>query len=488
MSRKKEILHQISSYAFASQITQAISMMVGILTRNFLGPFQMGIWATLQIVLHYASYTALGTTVAISREIPYFIGRRDEESAECTKNVVSTFQILTSFLTAAGVVIYAFVFRGKHLEFLFWGLLSTAAMIVLQRINNLLVGLLRAYKKFGLASRQMVVSALANAVLVISLTYFYKLYGFLAAMILSFVFNIFYILRHERISFRYQLDARIKQCISFGVPLLVLGIMGAFLKSIDKIVIVKMLGFEAAGYYSIALMAMNFMENIPNTVGIIIIPHFEEKFGAVDKAEDLKGFVEKTASGLAHIMPITIGLAWIIAPLFTSLFLPKYIPGIRAAQWLIFGTFFSALSLPYANLVITLNKHLLLFPVSCAAFGFAIASNVLAVRWGWGITGVAFATALTQVLYFTALFLLSARFLYASTPGQKWKIFGIFFGEAFFLLAFLFGLENILYPQSRWVSTLIQMGVFGVLCVPLIFSLERNFGVLSHVKERWKSR
>jgi len=489
MKKKQEILKQVGVYSIASQVTQIISVVVGVITRNLLGPFQMGIWSTLQIVLHYSSYAAVGTTAAIAREIPYSLGKKNPEEADAIKNAVTSFQLSTSLLLGVGVLVYVVAFGATLSGPLFWGLFGMSALIVLQRLSNLLIGLLRAYKKFELVSRQTILSSLVNGLLIVVLAYPFKIYGLIVAMILSFLFNIMYLFRRH--DFHFTLDfspkvmfgKRMRDLTAFGFPLLLMGVFVALLKTIDRIVTIKMLGFEAAGFYSVSTMAVNFLVSIPNSLGIIMIPHFGEKFAAADRAQDVKGYVGQATFGLSYVMPMIIGIAWLITPYFVTTFMPEYSEGIWATKYSILGTFFVALALPYNSLILTMKRHMSLFPMIGAAIASSVVLSVAAVRVGWGISGIAAASVISFFLYFLLQFFLVARSLYSD--AEAWKELRKILGRFILMGIALTLIEGLIRFEPLLMRTCVQILIFVVSGAPFLYALNKRFGIFVHVKETY---
>ena len=149
MSKKDEIIADAGLYSMASIFTQVITLGAGILTRRFLGPVQMGVWSLLQIVLVYASYSTFGASEAIHREIPFYIGKGDEKRADEIKNLVFSFSWVTTALISGGLVLCALILRSRIPQELFFGLLGMAVLVIIQRLSNLLIALVRCYKHFS---------------------------------------------------------------------------------------------------------------------------------------------------------------------------------------------------------------------------------------------------------------------------------------------------------------------------------------------------
>lgn len=480
MSKRHQIIKHTFIYTLANQITQVIAIVAGILTRNFLGPVQMGMWATLQMALQYSAYSSLGTTQGITREIPYYLGKQNQGKADEIKNLVSSFQVLTAVIAALAIWSCAFIFKNKLPIPIFYGLLGIGLLIVLERINGFLIALLRAYKELKLISKQLVASAIVNLVLVGGLTYFFKLYGFVAAMALSYVFNILYNRYHFDFKLQFLLSRKILEIVYFGFPLMLLSVLETFLKGIDKIMMVKMLGFEALGLYTVALMASNFLSSLPNAVAVIIIPHFEEKYGERDSISDLTRYTEQTASALAKVLPLVIGAAWILMPVFVHFLLPQYTSGIWPAQILILGSFFVALSLPYNVALVTLKKHLWIFPVHAITIGLSALGIYIVIKSGLGIAGVAFIMILSFALNCSLILSLAGIFLYRNFLQGLKNLFRHTFWFTI-ILSTLIMLEFVRmdYLLFRYGLRLI---LFLIISVPLISRLTREYDLLKLLK------
>ena len=485
MPKRKEIIEQAGIYTLSSQITQLITLVAAILSRRFLGPTQVGIWATLQVLVEYSKYSSLGALYLVAREIPYLLGKGQTEAADQIKNVVFTVVLLGAMLLGCAIFLFAFFTRSRFAPEMTYGLFFISAIIVFQRLNDFLISLLRCYKKFALASKQMIWSSLVNAVLVAFFAYYFKIYGFIWAIGLSFLFNIIYILAHQNFHFRLQLQAkRFQHIVSFGFPLMMIGILTTVLRSIDKIMVAKWLGFEALGFYSIAFMVSTYIGSFSNAIAIVLVPHLQERYGVHDNPKALAGFLSKAGDVFSITTPLMIGGAWIVAPYFVQLFLPKFIPGIEAMKYLSCSIFFIALAQPYSDFLITIKKHILLFPLLGGTALLSFAMSAGSIRLGYGIHGVALASTVAAFFNAAATYLLAARDLtHVRETLQK----GWVFMSRFFYLLFIIGALRYAIPAH--IESLQVTGarffVFLILYSPLLFQLNRQFRLLSFLREKW---
>ena len=274
-SKGHAFLSHTSVYTLSNILSQLINVVTAIAIRRFVGPFYMGTWVLIQLIQQYSKYTTLGTTGATMRELPHFKGKGEHEKMRDIENVVLSFGVLVSAITGFGILVVAFIFRSHFSTLIFHGMIAVSVMVVLQRLNNILVTLLQAHKEFGIVGKLSIFSTVLNLFLVTSLTYFFKFYGLIFATIAIYIFNILFALKHRNFHFTLSFRSKIlSSLVSFGLPLVAVGFLGTMFRSVDKIVIAKMLGLNVLGFYSIAIMAVNYVQSNPNSISITLIPSF----------------------------------------------------------------------------------------------------------------------------------------------------------------------------------------------------------------------
>ncbi len=488
MAGNREIFKQAGIYAFSAQATQLITLIASILSRRFLGPLQVGIWATLQIIVEYAKYSNLGAVYSVAREVPYYIGKGQKKIAEEIQNIVFTTTFTSSSVIAFGIIAYALLFRNRLSREISYGLFFVAAIVILQRMNDLLISLLRSYKQFTLASKQILWSAVVNVVLVGAFTYYYKIYGFMWAIGLSLLFNIAYILVKSDLKLRFHFEPkRFKSIITFSFPLLLIGILTTIFRSIDRILVAKLMGFKALGFYSIGMMVCSYLSTIANSSTIVLVPHLQEKFGNRDDPRDLNELLHKAGYILSFTLPILIGSAWILIPIFVSLLLPQFIPAVPAVQYLSLSVFSITLSQPYSDFLITIKKHILLFPI----LGISSLCTFLLFSWliksGYGIEWVAATVSAANLVVFSVIYFVSAKYL--ANRALTLKSYLINVGCFAYLLIVLY-LINFLFISNNnlFLVTALKLIVFYTAFFPLLLILNRKFHLLQFVKSKLQKR
>jgi len=200
---KKSALESARFFSVTSLATQLVTIVAAILSRRFLGPAQMGIWAIIQVIISYTKYSNFGVSQAMLREIPYQIGKGDLDKANTIKNTTFSLVFITGTILAFGFLCVAWIWKTSLKPEFFYGLLFSSVFVILIRINNMLQDFLKCFKHFDRLGKQALYSAFVNAIFVAGFSYYFQIYGFMTAMILSFIFNIAYMLYYQKFHFKW---------------------------------------------------------------------------------------------------------------------------------------------------------------------------------------------------------------------------------------------------------------------------------------------
>lgn len=490
MSRRIEIFKDSARYVSSSTVAQAFDLVTGIISRRLLGPSLMGVWAFCQVLINYAKYSALGTTDAVTRDIPYYLAKGDRERAVELQNLVWTFTLFTSFLAAGGLWVYTSFNANRHETFFRGALWLTGLIIIFQRANNLLISFLRAHKNFKLISREVIYSSVLNLTLVAGLTWGFGLYGYLAAAILSFLGNILFIQYFARFSLRFSFNfEKLKPVLALGVPLLINGVLTGFFLSLDKVFITKNLGFEALGLYSIALMAQNYFISLPNMIGIVLYPYYQEQYARHESAESLNHYVYDPMFALLGLLMIPLGLIWILAPLLVQWLLPKFMGGIPALKILLAVSFFRVLTAMPTSFLITLRKEYLLIPLNLIAVLFAVIFFSISLKYYPTLECAAFSTGCVYFTQFAASLACAVHLKLSAAKAIKFMAASLTILCLGALL--LTGLDHWDPGLPLWAISALRTGIFLVFMLPVLFFTEKETGALSLMKKyiysRWQT-
>jgi len=484
MTKKSIIIKQLGSYTFSAYAAQFISVFGSILAKFFLGPINVGIWSALQLILEFSKYSGLGVNTVVNLDIPYYQSKGDSDRVSRIISSVFTFLCITSLIIGAGILLYVLFQKNNLSTEFYWGLIFVSFLIVVQRLNNFFVTLLRAFKKFGTASRQNIYSALVNVLLIGLLAAKFKIYGFLWATALSLIFNIAYIQWKEKYCLRFRIDKEVlKKTIGKGLPLMVIGIVETLFKSIDKIFVLRFLGFEAMGLYSIGLMAANYLNALHVSIAVVISPHLREKFGENDSRKDLNSYLSRALTGVSDLFPFLIALVWIVSPILTYKVLHSFYLGIPVLKIIVISIYFISLSNLCSSYLVAVNAQSRVLICLLVSGSFALLLCIGALRWEFGALGIAISMCAAYFVYFSFLLFYSLKETYRVPDGIKLYLWIML--KFLLMVACLFVLNAaVLGSELSWVRTLIAAAIIVLLSVPMLIKYNNDFPVLNTVWRR----
>jgi O-antigen/teichoic acid export membrane protein len=482
---KKQIIKDSSKFITSTYLGNIIGIITGILIRRFLEPTLMGIWSYLQVIQYYANYSEVGVLSAVERELPYYYGKEDKQKADKIKNSAFAFTTIISFIVFSALVVYAFANRRTITTPFFYGILTIAILASAGQYGLFYTVLLRADKNIPILSKAKIFFAIIWLLLILALVIPFNIYGLYVSAVILMFGNIIYFYYGAKYRYRLDLDfAELKRLSVIGLPIVILAVGVISIKNIDRIFIANMLGAKHLGYYSIAIMASNYIFTIPSTFSIVMFPRFQESYALKNDIVDIQNFVDTPTRILAYFIAIFIGFAFLILPPVVITILPQYTEGITALKLLLLGTFFISLTHMSNQFLITLNKQLNVVPLVFLVVVIGCFLDYSFIKWGFGINGVAIATGISYFLYyFTSLGY--AMLHYANKKTCLKFIVGNLFPICT-VLAFLLVIDNVfpLQDDSLFLLvrlTVIRLSLFTILCIPLLWHVNRNTRILNRI-------
>ncbi|MBS3055958.1 MAG: oligosaccharide flippase family protein [Candidatus Aenigmarchaeota archaeon] len=482
MSEKKRMIKDVTGYSISSILTQLLSIIRGIVVARFLGPALYGIFNLLRILLGYSQYSQLGMLPAMSKEIPYRKGRG--EPIENIKNIVFTITLIISLIIGLGVIVFSFLFSSMFPESLISGLRIVSVLILLQQIYFFYSNYLRAVKEFIFISIIEILMTVINfALTILFLIYGFSLNGILVALMISYVVVIIYIIRKMKIPLKLYFE-KIQAFVLLrnGLPLLLIGIGNICLDSIDKLMIAGFYGTNELGLYSISAMIIAFMLSFSSSAGSVMFPSMMEQYGKRRNEEDLKNYLMKPLVIISCATAILIGIVFIAIPMAVQVFLPKYILGVDAIRIVIFSTFFIAITSILGNYMIAVNKERIVIAIQFISIGLTITLNYITIMLGYGLTGIAMATVATFAFYSTCILFISLR----KQPDMI-KIISKLYFPLVYVIGLVVIMEKLINPGNL-IWTISELGIFAILCLPLIIYINRETSVISEMFSMAKKR
>lgn len=496
VSIKTDVVRDTAWFGIATYLAQALGLISAVLIRRYLGPAGMGLWTALMLIPTYTNYSHLGVLNAAEREIPFLYGKQDWQKAAVVRNVAFTATLLAALASTVVLLVLAArqdqvanapdVATGFRLIIVVvWAQLGFAFYSILARAA-------KRFKDLGLLT---LLSAIVNIVAIVVLASRFGVPGMLLATGVAYSFMIAYLVLCLKLPVRLLLPQReIRRLMAIGLPIMVYGVMNVSLMNIDKITTVALLGTTSLGFYTLATMVKTYAWTVPSVIGMVMYPRLQERYGATGDPLHLKNMFLFPLIILAAFTPIFIGTLFFGTQFLAYTFLPDYASGLDSVRNIVIGTFFLAITVPAAQLMITLNKQLVLVAVSGVGIALAWGLNVLLIRRGMGIAGVALGTSCAYFITATVTIGLAARH-YIFTLGGIVRLLARTYLPFLYASLALFTID-LAWPAARPTvegTVLVitaKLLVFLVASLPLVWYANRQTGIVILLRDallaRWR--
>lgn len=382
--------------SLGGQVERALGTVTALMLRWGLDPAQLGVYTGLRLYLDHTNRSSLGVGLGAVQEIPVLraAGRIDE--ARHVANVAHTANTLTCLAYALSLILFAF-FRAPRLaddpraaEWT-WGLVAVAALALLKRYESFLIAVLRAHQEFALTTKLDVFESLVSIVAVglgLGLAGFW---GLLAAVGIIIGSKIAYLHAHHPLRFGWAWDlAAAGRLMKIGLPILAnTAAFGAVL-GLDRALILWRVpdGDRAAGLYTIALMGTSWSLDLAGRIVAVLYTYFLSTLGRTSDPAEVARQALRATEGQAPLLASGTAVAYLFAPAFLGVLMPRYAEGLPALRPLLAGTLLLGLAWPARQMLIAVGRPYTLALATLLGLAVAAGAGIVGADRG-GIVGVA---------------------------------------------------------------------------------------------------
>jgi len=146
---------------------------------------------------------------------------------------------------------------------------------------------------------------------------------------------------------------------------------------------------------------------------------------------------------------------------------------------LVFGYFFMVVNHASTNVIYTINKQRKLIPFYAVSVCFSIALNYLFIKAGFGIRGVALATAISYLIFYLVNF--SYALKHIISWGKLLRLHAEIAGYFIYFLAGIVTINRFVILNNMLLETIIRVVCLVVLTLPVFIEIqvrERFFSLL----------
>src|SRR3989338_1531298 len=299
-------------FTFCQYIALFCNSLSGIVIRKLLGPWAMGLFSELMLILQYGKFHHLGIINAMERDIPYYRGEINETKVNLVQRTALAFVILTTFHIGALLGIAS----------LFWKeLQSTISFIILLILIETLIAyyqtILQSYKQFKEWGKVTALIGGIDFLLKWGLTYTFGIYGLLFAMIISGSLTLLLYFKWSPTSLPRSLLfswKETKELLKSGLSLIFFRLMYLLSQSIDRVIILFFLGRLHLGLYSVAVMVNNILTTLPKSHFRTLTPDIIEAFGRTKDVYSVKDYLYSPYQKFKIYFSVLIGLVILCLP------------------------------------------------------------------------------------------------------------------------------------------------------------------------------
>lgn len=327
----------------SSYVALAASLVRSLIVMRLIGPRGRGIQRMVGMWKGYLSTLTIAFRHGASKELPLAIGAGDCTRAARVEDAVFFSVTSLTALTALGVVLYGmFISTGSWETRVAWCV--GGGILLAEDMAALYWAILRSWSRFRVLALGELVRTIAQFVFMIAGAYYWGVTGVMVGWLASAMAVLAYLDWGSALKVSWRaVWPHIWRLGVIGLPVALISLSDVLLRSIDGTVLVRFYGEERFGLYSVAMQMAAYMYTIPQAAGFVLWPKVLESYGADEDPERRRRRVLVPTLGLAALLPVLGGLAWVLMPAAVGLLVPKFAPSVPATQVLGIGSTFLAL-------------------------------------------------------------------------------------------------------------------------------------------------
>lgn len=485
LSNKTTPLKDARQLTSAVAISLVLTSIRSVFVFRVLGPALMGAWKSAAVVDTVHEAARMGVLRALAIRVPVLDGAgRTEQSDEIISESGSVMFWL-GFVLAGVIFISSFFFVNPDLRV---AIRWMAALAVVTEPYVFLRELAAARHRFELRFRETLCRAAVEFFAAILLCPKFKLLGLGGGMVLGAAATAAYLYFRQTVPLRLRPRAgAVKQLFLTGAPVSLSEAGYEFIRRVDVVIMVVLLGPIFVGYYGISRLVTDFSTVLcQKGIAQVLSPHLLHTYGRTGSVLKTARYFEYPARLFSYTVPPLVGAGSFFVGNFVRLFLPQYVPGIIAAQITMWTIFFVALHSSVGSFAVALDlipvllrMYIVLIPVTAAA-------QYTILRAGFGLEGAAWCTFAILAAIGTAEVALAKR-----KCGNTSSEIGLFLTTLYFPVAFAMCLKHVVDGMrlGSWFmnhpGTLAESAtkalIFLVLFTPILAVYEVKFSLLRMV-------
>lgn len=385
-------------------IARVFGMVSTFLVAHILGPSLLGIWSTIRLIFVYGTINHLGVLEAYRKEVPRLEGGDAHTEASRVEGISLGFAWLSSiFLVVLGGLVLFLVRLFSPASPLSTNLVPSIAMLFAvmgATVGTLLFDRFTVRHLFEQASILRGLRGFAYMLFLPSGAWLGGVSGVSIGFALaewSITLAAWILATGKCPPVAPILDwKKIGELIRIGFPITLVWWAYLMETTFDRVVSITLLGSEQTGLYFMGITIASVLQMVPESLSRVFNPRLNEKMGECSDPAQVAQIVCGPACFLSWILPACFGcVVFLIPPLYETGF-PKYLPAILSSQILVLGAVLAAFIPLGTDFLVSIHRQrqlAFLVPTTLLA---NVGMNIVLVRLGYGIEGIALVSFCTN--------------------------------------------------------------------------------------------
>lgn len=421
----RAILRNSSKISGANLLNALLLFPVNILVARVLGPELLGVVGYVVLWQLYASLSKPGMFQAAYREIPPLLAQGKIAEATRVQNIGVTGDALYLLLPTILMLVMG-LFQNSIL--LRNGLIVGAFVFGISQVREFAAQLQWANQRFDVIAKTNLVVAIVSAAFVLSTIGWLGVYSpLLLPGVATVTLLICYRLWGPRFGFRPMVDLReMYRLLRIGLPLGLLSILYWGFRTVDRAAVANWLTLTDLGYFTFVMQFINLAILLVADFGNVLQPTLWAELGRGMDWQSLGPKIRRLSLIILGVTCAGANFAQAGFGAFVHWFVPRFEPAVTAFEVLAFLLACSTAGIVPLNLLtsVAVNRQKLAAAIYAVGVPLNIGLAYLAVRSGWGISGIAVSSVFAQafisviLLYIVRGYFLQRRAEYLSFYGS----------------------------------------------------------------------
>jgi O-antigen/teichoic acid export membrane protein len=311
-----------------------------------LGAGGYGIWVELVVLFSWMLHLPIGFQNVLSRDVPFFRGRGDQEGVDRIQDATLRVTILTALLAAAIIVPAGLLWPGTVVPVSGGLAVLVAVTVIVQQYNGYQSVLLRAHERFASYSVGVLGTAGVSLAGAATLVPRWGVAGAVVAQCLGLsVATIWWWRAMPRgTSAPRWLAGAVRAQVPAALPLFVGGGLTLLLSTLDRLFVVGLYPAVDVGRYGFAYTMTQAVHLVVTPVAQVVHPRMMRDFGRLP-AEVVAGpYLRLYIQIIPGLALVVLGAGTLVAPLLLPRLLPDFVSSLAILRYLVPGATLFVLS------------------------------------------------------------------------------------------------------------------------------------------------